>query len=63
VESPDDKITEKEDHASNDDAIRIAYSRDQIALTSGPDYVVAPESTEQIQEIMLGYSYDNHKQS
>ncbi len=42
----------KENLASNDDAVRIAYSRDQMVTSDGPDYVVAPESTEQIQEIM-----------
>ncbi len=41
-----------EKYASNDAAIRIGYSRDQLLTTKGPDYVVAPESKEQIQEIM-----------
>ena len=41
-----------EEYATNDPAIRIGYSRDQVLTTKGPDYVVAPESKEQIQEIM-----------
>ncbi|NVM54377.1 MAG: FAD-binding oxidoreductase [Candidatus Helarchaeota archaeon] len=41
-----------ENYASNDDAIRIGYSRDQVLTTEGPDYVVAPESVKQIQEVM-----------
>ena len=41
-----------EKYASNDPAIRIGYSRDQVVSSKGPDYVVAPESKEQIQEIM-----------
>ncbi|NHI94081.1 MAG: FAD-binding oxidoreductase [Candidatus Lokiarchaeota archaeon] len=41
-----------EKYATNDQAICIGYSRDQVITTKGPEYVVAPESTEQIQEIM-----------
>ncbi|NVM30560.1 MAG: FAD-binding protein [Candidatus Helarchaeota archaeon] len=41
-----------ENYATNDEAICIGYSRDQVLTTKGPEYVVAPESKEQIQELM-----------
>ncbi len=41
-----------ENYATNDPAIRIGYSRDQVLTTEGPEYVVAPETKEEIQEVM-----------
>jgi len=41
-----------EKYATNDQAICIGYSRDQVITSKGPEYVVAPETTEEIQEIM-----------
>ena len=39
-------------YATNDQAICIGYSRDQVITSKGPEYVVAPETTEEIQKIM-----------
>ncbi len=39
-------------YATADEAIMIGYSRDQVITSKGPEIVVAPQSAEEIQEVM-----------
>lgn len=41
-----------ENFATADEAIRIGYSRDQVITSKGPEYVVAPKTVKEIQELM-----------
>ncbi|MHA1253748.1 MAG: FAD-binding protein, partial [Candidatus Helarchaeota archaeon] len=39
-------------YASRDPSVTIAYSRDQIVKTRGPDFVVLPKNKEEIKAIL-----------